>query len=134
MCGGEIVILPPDGRESAFRITEAGVMLHGWAKRDGRGIGFGSSVHFLLPDGSGRSPDAAWVSKARLSVLSKRELRKFPRVVPEFVIEVMSPGDRLRSAQKKTRLWASNGVELGWLIDGDNRRIYFIVAPRSRVS
>ena len=22
------------------------------------------------------------------------------------------------------RLWAANGVELGWLIDGDHRRVY----------
>ncbi len=36
----------------------------------------------------------------------------------------MSPSDRLASAQKKMSLWAENGVELGWLIDGDNQCVY----------
>jgi len=91
---------------------------------DGRGKAFGPSVQFLLPDGSGRSPDAAWVSNNRLSVLSKQERRQFLRVIPEFVVEVMSPSDRLAAAQKKMGLWMANGVELGWLIDGDARRVY----------
>jgi Uma2 family endonuclease len=64
------------------------------------------------------------VTNERLGSLSKRELRRFPHLVPEFVIEVMSPSDRLAAAQKKMRLWAKNGVKLGWLIDGDNRHVY----------
>ena len=121
---GEIVIVPPAGGDSDFGTLEAGGELRQWAKSDGRGRALGSSVQFLLPDGSGLSPDAAWVSKERLGALSKQQRREFLRVVPEFVIEVMSPSDRLATAQKKMRLWAANGVELGWLIDGDNRRVY----------
>src|SRR5579863_2218876 len=64
------------------------------------------------------------IQRTRLAVLSKRERRQFLRLVPEFVIEVMSPSDRLAAAQKKMRLWAGNGVELGWLIDADNRCVY----------
>jgi Uma2 family endonuclease len=121
---GEIVIVPPAGGESDFRTLEAAGDLREWAKKDRRGKAFASSVQFLLPDGSGLSPDAAWVSNKRLAALTKVELRKFPRLVPEFVIEVMSPSDRLASAQKKMQLWAANGVDLGWLIDGDNRRVF----------
>jgi len=121
---GEIVIVPPPGGESDFRTLEAGGILHEWAKRDGCGKPFGSSAQFLLPDGSGLSPDAAWVSNARLATLSKRERRQFLRLVPEFVIEVMSPSDRLAASQRKMRLWAANGVEVGWLIDADNRCVY----------
>jgi Uma2 family endonuclease len=121
---GEIIIVPPAGIESDFRSVEAGGVLREWTMRDGRGRVFGSSVQFLLPDGSGLSPDAAWVSKERLAVVPRRELRQFPHLVPEFVIEVMSPRDRLKASQKKMRLWAKNGVELGWLIDGDKRRVY----------
>jgi Uma2 family endonuclease len=120
----EIVIVPPAGGESDFRTVEAIRVLADWAHRDGRGKAFGSSVQFMLPDGSGLSPDAAWVSNERIAALSKKERRQFLRLVPEFVIEVRSPGDRLPAAQKKMRLWTANGVELGWLIDGDSRRVY----------
>ena len=121
---GDIVIVPPPGGESDFRNVSVILALGQWARMDGRGKAFGPSVHFLLPDGSGRSPDAAWVSNDRLSLLSKQERRQFLRIVPEFVVEVLSPSDRLAAAQKKMRLWMANGVELGWLIDGDARRVY----------
>ena len=122
---GEIVIVPPAGGESDFRTLIAGGDLHEWAARDKRGKGFGSSVQFMLPRGSALSPDAAWVSNERLGALSKHELRQqVSRLVPEFVIEIMFPKDRLADAQEKMRLWAANGVELGWLIDGDNRCVY----------
>jgi len=121
---GDIVIVPLAGGESGVRNESVILALGQWARVDGRGKAFGSSVQFLLPDGSGLSPDAAWVSTDRLSLLSKQEKRQFPHLVPEFVVEVLSPGDRLKAAQKKMRLWAANGAELGWLIDGDARRVY----------
>jgi Uma2 family endonuclease len=121
---GEIVIVPPAGGESDYRNAESTADLVQWSRKDKRGKAFGSSVQFMLPDGSALSPDAAWVSKARMGTLTKKELRKFPHLVPEFVIEVLSPSDRLQSARKKMRQWMANGVELGWLIDGDNRTVY----------
>jgi Uma2 family endonuclease len=121
---GEIVIVPPPGGESDYRNVSVTTSLSLWSRRDGRGKAFGPSVQFLLPDGSGLSPDAAWVSNERLSPLSKQEKRVFPRVVPEFVVEVRSPSDRLAAAKKKMGLWMANGVDLGWLIDGDARRVY----------
>ena len=121
---GEIVIVPPAGGESDFRCSRTNYQLVGWAIRDGRGEGFTTSVEFLLPDGSALSPDAAWVSKARLASLSKAERRQFLRVVPEFVVEVMSPGDRLTAARRKMQNWMANGVELGWLIDGDAETVW----------
>jgi Uma2 family endonuclease len=100
------------------------VFLRQWAKKDRRGKASGSSVQFILPDGSTLGPDAAWVSNERLGKLTRQELRKFPHLVPEFVVEILSPSGRLKSAQKKMRQWAANGVELGWLIDGDNQTVY----------
>jgi Uma2 family endonuclease len=98
--------------------------LGNWARRDGRGRAFDSSAEFILATGAALAPDAAWVSDARLSGLSKEQRRKFLPVCPEFVIEVMSPSDRLRPAKEKMQDWIRAGVELGWLIDGDERTVY----------
>jgi Uma2 family endonuclease len=95
-----------------------------WSIQNGTGKAFGSSVEFFLPDGSALSPDAAWVSNSRLATLSKEQRRQFPRLVPEFVVEVLSPSDRLANARKKMRVWIANGVDLGWVIDGDERCVY----------
>src|ERR1700733_13783705 len=49
---GEIIIVPPEGGESGYRNTEASCQLGAWAKRDGRGKTFGSSVEFMLHTGA----------------------------------------------------------------------------------
>ena len=121
---GEMVIVPPAGGESDYRSSEVITELKVWARKDGRGTGFGSSVQFFLPDGSGLSPDAAWVSNASLHRLTRQQRKKFLRISPEFVVEVLSPSDNLKEAKAKMELWIANGVELAWLIDGDARTVY----------
>jgi Uma2 family endonuclease len=121
---GEIVIVPPAGGESDYRNLDCARRVADWADRTDHGKAFGPTVQFLLPDGSGMSPDVAWVSNERLAPLTKRQRRRFLPVVPEFVVEVRSPSDRLRPAQRKMQKWIDNGVELGWLVDGDNRCVY----------
>jgi Uma2 family endonuclease len=121
---GEIIIVPPVGLESNDRESEVIEQLRPWAKRDGRGKGFGATAEFLLPTGAAYSPDAAWVSNERLARLTKEQRRKFPPVCPEFVIEVMSPSDRLKPAMHKMEEWIRAGVELGWLIYPDKRTVF----------
>lgn len=41
--------------------------------------------------------------------------------MPEFVVEVRSPGDRIRLLREKMEAYISNGVQLGWLIDPKER-------------
>lgn len=120
---GEIVIVPPAGGESDYRCLDIGAQIREWSRKTGRGKAFGSSVEFLLPDGAALSPDAAWVSNERLASLSKEQRRQFLRLAPEFVVEVLSPSDRIPAAQQKMREWIANGVELGWLIDGDAKTV-----------
>ena len=120
---GEIIIVPPVGLESSYRSGEAAAQLGQWAKRDGRGKAVGVS-EFILPTGAALSPDAAWVSNGRLSQLSKEQRRKFLPVCPEFIIEVMSPSDRLPAAKEKMEEWIRGGVELSWLIHGDDQTVY----------
>ncbi len=128
---GEIIIVPPAGGESDFQSVEVIGQLRAWAKRDGRGRAFGTSAEFILPTGAAYSPDAAWVSNENLARLTKEQRRKFLRLCPEFVVEVMSPSDRLKTAQDKMADWMANGVQLSWLIDGDNQTVYIYRAGQS---
>jgi Uma2 family endonuclease len=121
---GEILIVPPAGFESSNRNTKVTAQLDRWAEKDGRGIVSDSSGQFMLADGSALSPDAAWVSNAALRSLSRQKRREFLPLCPEFVIEVMSPSDRLKQAKAKMEQWIANGAQLAWLIDGDARTVY----------
>src|SRR6266436_4496236 len=132
---GEIVIMPPAGGESDHRNLKVSTQLDRWAEGDGTGKAFGPSVQFFLPDGSGLSPDAAWVSNESLSRLTRQQRKKFLRLSPEFVVEVLSPSDSLKEAKAKMELWIANGVHLAWLIDGDAETVYVYRkghAPRIR--
>ena len=121
---GEVVIVPPAGVESSHRSVEVATDLTVWARRVRRGKAFDSSVMFMLPDGSSLSPDASWVSNESLRRLSREQRKEFLRLCPEFVVEVMSPSDRLRAAKEKMEQWIANGCQLGWLIDADRETVY----------
>ena len=98
--------------------------LQAWAKKDGRGRAFDSNTEFLLPNGAAFAPDGAWVERERLALLSKEQKRKFLPLCPDFVIELMSPSDRLKDVQSKMSEWMENGAHLAWLIDPDNLTVY----------
>jgi Uma2 family endonuclease len=121
---GEITIMPPAGAETGFRNSDLTAQLAMWAKRDGRGRAFDSNAEYILPDGSALSPDASWVQSSRLERFTKEQKKRFLPLCPDFVVELLSPTDRLPKTQAKMRQWIENGAALGWLIDADRRTVY----------
>ncbi len=114
---GELTLMSPSGLEGSSWNTEIITDLTIWARQDGRGKVFDSNGGFTLPDGSMRSPDAAWVSLNRWNALRLEEQKLFGRITPEFVIELRSQSDRLPPLREKMKTWIDNGVEVAWLID-----------------
>ena len=121
---GEIVILPPAGMETGYRDSEVSAQLGVWVKVDGRGVAFDSSAEFILPSGAAFAPDASWILKSRLASLTKAEKELFGRLCPDFVIELKSPSDRLRSLKSKMDEWIANGAQSAWLIVPEKRTVY----------
>ena len=127
---GVIHMNPPAGAFSSEGNSEIGMQLRLWWRTHRRGRIYDSSAGFYLPDGSLFSPDAAYISEERLRSLSREDLKGFPHVCPEFVIELLSPSDRLPRAIEKMGQWIANGVQLGWLIDPSQRKV-FVYRPGS---
>jgi len=121
---GEIIVMPPAGGETGYRNNDLSCQLGVWAKADGRGRAFDSNTEFILPNGAAYAPDAAWVLKTRLAVLTKEQKRRFLPLCPDFVVELTSPSDRLPRVKEKMREWIANGAQFGWLIDADQRMVY----------
>jgi Uma2 family endonuclease len=65
----------------------------------------------------------AWIKQERWDALTVEQKEKFPPIAPDFVLELMSPGDRLQELQEKMREYIENGVRLGWLINRKNRQV-----------
>jgi Uma2 family endonuclease len=120
---GNVHVMAPAGGESSKQNSRLTRQLDIWADKDGRGHSFDSSVNFVFPDGSKRSPDGSWVSIARLETLTLEERRTFLKLVPEFVVEIKSPSDRYSELQAKMEDYRRNGVALGWLIHPDKRTV-----------
>jgi Uma2 family endonuclease len=113
---GTVLIMPPTDPETSARVGLLLYELIKWEKTRGRGIVMGPDGGFFFPDGSRRSPDVAWFDAARWRKSQKPGTR-FPTFAPEFLIELRSPGQRMRPLREKMEEYIANGVQLGWLID-----------------
>lgn len=121
---GEVVIMPPAPTRSGYQNGEISGRLLDWSLKDGRGIAFDSSAGFDLPNGSNRSPDASWILKSRVSLLTPDERNEYWPICPDFVVELRSKSDRLADVQEKMREYLDNGAQLGWLIDPIERKAH----------
>lgn len=116
----EIIAMPPAGFESSRKSGEVYGQLWLWNRQHQLGYAYDSSAGFTLPDGSIRSPDASWVSKAAYDALSEQQRLRFPPVCPMFVVEVRSPSDGLALLRHKMETYLANGVQVGFLLDPTN--------------
>ncbi|MBD2609430.1 Uma2 family endonuclease [Scytonema hofmannii FACHB-248] len=120
---GELIIVSPVGGESGNQ--EAGMItdLEIWNRQTRLGKVFSSSTIFRLGNGAKRSPDAAWVKLERWEALTSDERKKFPPIIPDFLIELRSQSDRLRPLQDKMQEYLENGLRLGWLINFQDQQV-----------
>jgi Uma2 family endonuclease len=122
---GNISIMPPTGSETGNRNFNVAVQLGVWSEKDGKGICFDSSTGFTLSTGAKRSPDASWMKLERWNTLSAEQQQVFAPICPDFVVELRSPSDNLQPLKDKMAEYMKEpGVQLGFLIDRQHRRVY----------
>jgi Uma2 family endonuclease len=129
---GDLLIMSPTGSKSGSRSFKLITALSRWVERDGTGQGFDSSTGFTLPNGAMRSPDFAWVKNDRWNALTEDEQERFAPLCPDFVVELRSRTDSLKTLRQKMEEYVSNGAQLGWLIDPKERKVY-VYRPRAEV-
>ncbi len=110
--------MSPTGSETGNREFNICLQLGLWSEQDDTGLAFSYSKGFTLSTGAKKSPDAGWMKLERWQSLSQEQKEKFPPICPDFVVELMSYSDRLKTLQEKmTEYMEEPGVKLGWLID-----------------
>ncbi len=120
---GELIIMPPTGYETGM--NNAGLIADFviWNRQYKLGVVCDSSTGFILPNGAIRSPDVSWITKERIANFTEEEKAKFLPLAPDFVLELMSPSDRLETIQAKMQEYQDNGVRLGWLINPQQQQV-----------
>jgi Uma2 family endonuclease len=121
---GELILMPPTLPDSGWRNAELNTDVTNWNRTTKAGIVFDSSTYFTMPNGARRSPDVSWIKRERWESLSDSKRQEESRIVPDFVIELRSTTDSLKTLQAKMREYMENGVRLGWLIDPKNRKVH----------
>lgn len=129
---GEILMRPPAGCLTASGNSEITFQLHSWWKTHRQGSVFGPSCGFFLADGSMMNPNAGYVLPDKLKGLTKDDLKGFPRLCPDFVVELLSVPDSVAKTEQKMERWIENGATLGWLIDPHTKKVY-VYAPGKEV-
>lgn len=130
---GVIRMNPPAGGLTGDGNAEIIRQLRNWWMVRRQGRVFDSNTGFYLPDSSMLSPDAAYIAPERLKGLTKAELTGFPRLCPDFLIELLSESDSLAKAKNKMDLWIGNGASLAWLVSPYEQKVY-VYQPGSKVS
>ncbi|MEM9220189.1 MAG: Uma2 family endonuclease [Cyanobacteria bacterium P01_F01_bin.150] len=121
---GEIIVMPPAFSDTGNRNIKLAQQIANWAEADGTGEPFDSSAGFTLPNGATRSPDVSWIKSDRWNALSESAKASFAPICPDFVVELRSSSDTLKSLQDKLEEYLENGAQLGLLIDRKNRAIH----------
>ena len=87
-----------------------------------------------FPDDEGkvRRPDTAFIALDRLTVAQALTEGHCP-VVPDLVVEVISPNDYAKNVNQKLAEWLAAGAKLVWVIDPDAKTVqgYFSARPNS---
>ncbi|HEX8655904.1 MAG TPA: Uma2 family endonuclease [Hymenobacter sp.] len=120
----QITIMPPTNSETGSSNSEITADLVMWNRQHHLGKTFDSSSGFTLHTGAMLSPDASWIAQARWDALSADDRRGFARICPDFVVELLSPTDRLTDTMRKMEHWLEAGAQLGWLIAPDTESVY----------
>ncbi len=127
---GELILMSPTLPDSGWRNSDLNTDVNIWNRKSRAGVVFDSSTYFTLPNGARRSPDVTWIKREKWESLT-RELREtVSRIIPDFVIELRSANDPLKTLQAKMSEYIENGVQLGWLIDPKTRKVYIYRANR----
>ncbi|PNW62806.1 UNVERIFIED_CONTAM: hypothetical protein BEN50_04265 [Euhalothece sp. KZN 001] len=121
---GTLIVNPPADWETGKRNCSIIGQLDRWYEENRElGKAFDSSTGFTLPNGAIRSPDASWVSQERWEALTPEEKTTFPKICPDFVVELRSNSDALKPLQEKMKEYLDNGARLGWLINPQQRQV-----------
>jgi Uma2 family endonuclease len=115
--------MSPVGGDSGNYEMELGTDLAIWNRQTQLGRVFSSSTLFKLPNGGDRSPDAAWIELSRWKSLSAEQRQKFPPIAPDFVIELRSRSDSLKTLQQKMQEYMDSGVRLAWMFNPQDQQV-----------
>ena len=98
-------------------------------RRLGRVIGSDAGIQLESDPDTVREPDIAFISATRLPLDTR--VTGYSQVVPDLVVEVVSPNDRMVAVHDKIQMWLRFGVRLALMVDPASRTVLAFAAEGS---
>ena len=118
---GELLTMSPSGGEHGFIVINLSAPLAIFVRTNRLGFVFGAETGFWMehaPD-TVLAPDISFIRGDRLETVSTGYLE----IVPDLVVEVISPSESKRKVEKKTAQWLDFGVREVWLVQPSTRTV-----------
>jgi Uma2 family endonuclease len=118
---GVIITMPPPGRRHGVCCLKIGRRIGAYVDENQLGTAASNDTGFLMerdPD-TVRGPDISFWSRAKLPEVPEGYIE----VVPDLVVEVVSPSDHYARVQRKVNHYLEKGVRLIWVVDPEDRSV-----------
>ena len=119
LIGGEAVVTPPSGGHAASAQGELFFAVRRWQETSGDAGLLLQDVFIRLTGENYLAPDLAWWAAARRPALAQGALD----VVPDLVVEVLSPATRVNDLGAKRDVYLAAGARELWLADPQSATI-----------
>jgi Uma2 family endonuclease len=113
---GRVVVREPPSTEHGRIQARLAYFVTDFVWRGGLGVVFGQDTGFKIrsdPD-TVRAADVAFLRQDRANAVPRRG---YAAIAPDFVAEILSPGDRPGEVLAKVAEWLDAGVALVWVVD-----------------
>jgi Uma2 family endonuclease len=117
---GEIIVSPAGMRHGEV-VTKISLAIATYLDKNSIGKAYSPDTGIALPDGNIRCPDVTVVLNEKLPGGESPDT--FGELVPDFVVEVLSPGDSMKEVGRKIGEFLECGVPLVWLADPKHKTV-----------
>lgn len=129
---GRIVMTPPAGWPHGGLDANLSRVIGAHVRRHRLGIVMGSSAGYDLPSGDTLEPDVAFISAERFAAGPRPTPGQFVKIVPDLVVEILSPATSHRDRTEKKVVYERNGVAEYWIVDPAKHSVTVFPLRRGR--
>ena len=98
-----------------------GLGTHVKPRKLGRVFGSDSGIRLERGPDTVREPDVGYISAEKLPLGTR--ITGYSEVVPDLVVEIVSPSDTIREMYDRACMWLRHGVRLVWMAYPDTRTV-----------
>ncbi|MEZ4521335.1 MAG: Uma2 family endonuclease [Thermomicrobiales bacterium] len=127
---GELVNMPPAGGIHGEVAFEIGRLIGNFVVEHKLGRCYAAETGFVLneEDATVLAPDVAFLEASH--VPPRDERHRFVPAVPDLVVEVVSPSDRIIDVNDKVTTYLDAGVRLAWVVEPVRQRVTVYTSDR----